>query len=369
LAATLRRIAREGADGFYRGVTAELIESEMERGGGVMTREDLQQYRAVWREPVVFTYRNHSVIAMPPPSSGGVAMAEMLNILEGFDVATLGFHSSDHIHLWAEAAKRAFVDRNAYLADPDFVSLPIEQLISDAYATKRRAEIDVDRATPSEQVAPGFNNDSVNRAPREGANNTHFSIIDEDGNAVAVTTTINSLYGNLATVAGAGFLLNNEMDDFAARPGTPNQFGLIEGAQNAIEPEKRMLSSMCPVILLDAEGDVELITGSPGGPSIITTVAQIISNIVDFEMNVGDATSAPRLHHQHLPDVLYFERNGLSDGVVSALQTQGHTVEERPGYQGDSQSIFVLPRGALSGAADPRRGGAVVSVDAASESR
>src|SRR5438132_8224167 len=281
LAETLRRISRDGRDGFYRGQTADLIAAEMRRGGGIMTRDDLARYKAVWREPVVFQYRRHTIITMPPPSSGGATLAEALKILEGYDLKSLGYLSRDHVHVWTEAMKRAFIDRNTYLADPDFVSQPVTKMISDNYAAERRAQIRLDRATPSDQVRPGLGRPAdlhVVARRHEREQTTHYSVIDREGNAVAVTTTINALYGNLVTVAGAGFLLNDEMDDFAAKPGTPNQFGLVQGEANAIEPEKRMLSAMTPTILLDPSGRLKLVTGSPGGPTIITTVAQIISN-------------------------------------------------------------------------------------------
>ena len=363
LAGTLRRVALDGRDGFYRGRTAALIDTEMRRGGGLITSDDLARYAAVWRDPVEFEYRGHTVISMPPPSSGGATLAEMLNILEGYDLAALGYHSPEHLHLWAEAAKRAFVDRNAFLADPDFVPQPTGQMTSDAYAAERRVDIRMDRAISSERVRPGL----LGSAPtggrqREGEHTTHYSIVDAHGNAAAITTTLNSLYGNLVTVTGAGFLLNNEMDDFTIRPGTPNQFGLVQGDANAIQPEKRMLSAMAPTILLDSTGHVKLVTGSPGGPTIITTVAQIISNIVDFKMDLATATAAPRLHHQHVPDVLRYERDGLSPETESALRTLGHRLEARPGYQGDTQSIVILGDKTLVGVADPRRGGAAVGL-------
>ena len=362
LAATLRRISSDGKDGFYRGRTAELIETEMQRGGGAITREDLDRYAAVWRDPIVFQYRDHTVVSMPPPSSGGVAIAELLNVLEGYELRELGFLTTEHAHAWAEAAKRAFADRNTYLADPDFVAQPVDRLISDAYAAARRGEIDADRATPFEQVLPGLPSETSGAPPREGGDTTHYSIVDGSGNAVAVTTTLNSLYGSGVTVAGAGFLLNNEMDDFAASPGTANQFGLVQGEGNAIEPEKRMLSSMSPTVVLDAAGRVKLVTGSPGGPTIISSVAQMISNVVDFDMDVASATAAPRLHHQHVPDVLSYERDGLTTEVESALRGLGHNVEALAGYQGDTQSILVLPDGTRTGVADPRRGGAALGV-------
>ncbi len=362
LAVTLGRIARDGWDGFYRGATAALVEFEMQRGGGILTRDDLAGYQAVWRPPLVFRYRGHEIVSMPPPSSGGVALAEVLGILEGFDLPATAYLSPEHVHLWTEAVKRAFVDRNAYLADPDFVSVPVDRLISAAYATTRRAQIDRARSVPSAEVHPGLGaGTDTTAAPREGEHTTHYSVVDRRGNAVAVTTTLNSLYGNVVTVPGAGFLLNNEMDDFTTATGNPNQFGLIQGEGNAVEPGKRMLSSMTPTIVLDANGRVRLVTGSPGGATIITTVAQIISNVVDFKMSVGAATAAPRLHHQHLPDTLYYERGGLSRETAAAIRALGHTVQERPDYQGDTQSIAVLENGTLVGVADPRRGGAAAA--------
>jgi gamma-glutamyltranspeptidase/glutathione hydrolase len=370
LAATLRRIAVGGKDGFYLGRTADLIDAEMRRGGGIISREDLRQYDAVWRNPVVFEYRGRTIVSMPPPSSGGCTVAEILNILEGFDLRSAGHMTSRHVHLWTEAVKLAFADRNAYFGDPDFDVQPVGRMISDEYAAERRTSIQMDRATPSSSVRPGLSDIAPGAIPAqtsEPQHTTHYSVIDKRGTAVAVTTTINSLYGNLVAVDGAGFLLNNEMDDFAAKPGTPNQFGLVQGAVNVIAPKKRMLSAMTPTIMLGADGQVQLVTGSPGGPTIITTVAQLISNIVDFGMNLEDATAAPRLHHQHLPDVLYYERNGLPSAVVSALQALGHSVEERAGFQGDTQSIALTSGRTFVGVADPRRGGAAVAVRQASE--
>jgi gamma-glutamyltranspeptidase/glutathione hydrolase len=358
LAQTLRRIQADGADGFYRGRTAELIVAEMRRGGGIITLEDLARYRAVWRDPIRFRYRDHDVISMPPPSSGGATIAEILNILEGYDLKSLGYLSAEYVHLFAEAARRAFADRNAYLGDPDFVAQPVAQMISDQHAAVRRASIRPDRATRSSEVLPG-----LGAAPASGEHTTHYSIMDSRGNAVAVTTTLNSLYGSRITVTGAGFLLNNVMDDFTSKPGVPNQFGLVQGAANAIAGGKRMLSAMTPTIVLDPRGRVKVVTGSPGGATIITSVAQTVSNFVDFGMALAAATAAPRLHHQHLPDMLRFERGGLDSSVVVQLRARGHDVSERSGYQGDVQTIFVLPDGRMSGVADPRRGGAAVSVE------
>jgi gamma-glutamyltranspeptidase / glutathione hydrolase len=364
LAETLRRIALHGRDGFYTGRTVELIEAEMLRGGGMITARDLAEYQAVWREPVTFGYRGHTVVAMPPPSSGGATLAQILNILEGFDLRSFGHLSADHVHVLTEAAKRAFVDRNEYLADPDFVPQPVDRMVSAGYAAERRAEIRLDRATPADDVLPalGAPLGPVRQPLPEPTQTTHFSIIDREGNAVSVTTTLNSLYGSTVTVEGAGFLLNNEMDDFTVLPGAPNQFGLVQGEGNAIEPGKRMLSAMTPTIVLDPAGRVRLVTGSPGGPTIITTVAQIISNIIDFGMNAADATLSPRIHHQHLPDVLRYERAGLLPEVESELRARGHSIEPRPGYSGDTQTLLVLPDGTISGVPDPRRGGAALGI-------
>jgi gamma-glutamyltranspeptidase/glutathione hydrolase len=357
LARTLERVAASGADGFYHGETARAIAAEMRATGGLIDTVDLARYRAIWRDPVRIAYRGFEVITMPPPSSGGATLAEMLNILSGYDLRGMGYLSAAHVHLFTEASRRAFADRNAYLADPDFVPQPVARMSSPAYAAQRRATIRPDRATPSAEVAPG-----MGPALREGTHTTHYSIVDAKGNAVAVTTTINSLYGNLMVVRGAGFWLNDEMDDFTAKPGVPNQFGLVQGAANAVAPAKRMLSAMTPTIVLDSAKHVRLVTGSPGGSTIITTVAAMVSNVIDFRMNAADAMAAPRLHHQHLPDTLRYERGGLTPATAAALRAMGHAVSEREGYQGDVQTIMVAPDGRLEGVSDPRRGGAAVGV-------
>lgn len=351
LAATLRRIREQGRDGFYTGETADLVVAEMERGGGIITHEDLAGYEAAWREPVRFEYRGHPVISMPPSSSGGPTMAEMGNILEGWELADMAWHGPRMIHLYAESWKRAFADRNYYLADPDFVEMPLARMASDEYAAERASTISLDRATPSDEVEPG-----MGPAQEEGENTTHFSIVDADGNAVSNTTTINSWYGSKVTVPGAGFVLNNEMDDFAAKPGTPNQFGLVQGENNAVAPGKRMLSAMTPSIVLDPDGRLLMVTGTPGGSTIITTVFQTISNVVDYGMNVAQAVNAPRVHHQHLPDQIYYEAGGLTAETVSALEALGHTVVERGGVSGDVQAILLVD-GVLTAWSDPRRGG------------
>jgi len=351
---TLRRIQELGPDGFYRGETADLIVAEMERGGGIITHEDLDAYEAVWRDPVSFTYRGHTVISMPPSSSGGATMAEIANILDRYDLTDVGWHSPESIHLYAEAFRRAYADRNYYLGDPDFVDQPLDRMISKAYADERASTIDRARATPSTEVEPG-----MGPVLHEGPNTTHYSIVDEDGDAVAVTTTLNALYGSKVTVTGAGFLLNDEMDDFSAKPGSPNLYGLVQGEQNAIEPGKRMLSSMSPAIVLDQDGSLRMVTGTPGGGTIITTVFQTISNVLDYGMNAAQAVNAPRVHHQHLPDRIQYEHGGLDAETVTELEALGHTVEERSGTSGDAQ-VIVVADSVLTGWSDPRGGGRAI---------
>lgn len=356
LAATLRRIREEGPAGFYAGETAELIVAEMERGGGLITPADLEGYRAVWRDPVVFTYRGHTLLSMPPSSSGGATLAALLNILEGFDLRHSGWNTPATIHLVAEAAKRAYADRNELLADPDFQPVPLDRMISKVYAGERRSEISLGAATPSAQVLP-----KAEEGVREGEHTTHLSVVDGAGNAASLTTTINSWFGSKVTVAGAGFVLNNEMDDFAARPGTPNQFGLVQGVRNAVEPGKRMLSAMTPTVVLDPDGDLLMVVGTPGGSTIITTVLQVISNVLDHGMDLPAAVHAPRVHHQHLPDQIFFEPRGLSRETVTALEGMGHRLLERNEMSGDVQAILVRPDGTLAVVSDPRRGGTALA--------
>ena len=357
LAHTLRRIQGEGRDGFYRGVTADLIVQEMEHGGGLITYEDLEGYNARWREPIEFTYRGYTVISMSPASSGGPTLAAMAQILEGYDVGSMGWHSPEMIHYVAEAWKRAYADRNAYLADPDFVEMPIERMISADYGKERRQSIAADRSTPSLEVGPGLG------TPDREQNTTHLSIVDAQGNAVSLTTTINSFYGSKVTVTGAGFILNNEMDDFTARPSQPNQYGAVQGENNAIEPGKRMLSAMTPTVVEYPDGRLFLVLGTPGGATIITDVFQNISNVIDFGMPIRQAVNVPRLHHQHLPDEIEWEPGSLPAETVDALEAMGHTMRELPvtgevyPYIGDIQAIMVIPDGTLEGASDPRRGG------------
>ncbi len=360
LVRTLERIRDHGPDGFYRGATAAAIVAEMQRGGGLITADDLAQYQPVWRTPIAFDYRGHRVLSMPPPSSGGATLAAMAHILAGFELGALPWHGTLHTHLLAEAWKRAYADRNTYLADPDHVEMPLHEMTSTGYGAARRGSISLQHATPASEVKPGLG------PIAESSETTHLSVVDRDGNAVALTTTINSFYGCKVTVAGAGFLLNNEMDDFATKPGSANQFGLVQGENNAIAPGKRMLSAMTPTIVARPDGSLLYVTGTPGGSTIITNVFQNLSNVIDFGMGVVAATHAPRLHHQHLPDVISCEPGALTDATISALRAMGHAVEERfdesaayP-YIGDIQAIFVNTDGSLEACSDPRRGGRAV---------
>ncbi len=349
LARTLRAIADSGPTAFYEGAIAELIVAEMARGGGLITTADLAAYRAVWRDPVTIDYRSHRIYSMPPSSSGGVTLAEILNVLEGFDPLP-PFGSAAHVHLLAETMRRAFTDRNHFLGDPDFVDMPLDRLTSKAYAARLRATIDPYRATPSGTLRPGR---------VEGDHTTHYSVVDAEGNAVSVTTTINSGHGSAVTVEGAGFLLNNEMDDFTGAPGQPNQYGLVQGEANAIVPGKRMLSAMTPSIVLDPAGALLMIVGTPGGPTIITTVMQVISNVVDHGMSLAEAIAAPRIHHQALPDEIAYERGGLQPAVVADLVRRGHRLEERRGFSGEVAGIMRTADGWV-GVSDPRSGGGSV---------
>lgn len=345
LAATLKRIAEQGPREFYEGRTARLIAAEMEKHGGLMTYEDLTNYQPEIREPSHGTYRGYDVYAMSPPSSGGVHIVQMLNILEGYDIGAMGFNSARTIHVMAEAMKRAYADRSKYLGDTDFVEVPLEGLTSKAYADELRSQIVMGKATPSKQIEPG------KPLPYESNETTHFSIADGNGLAVSNTYTINFSYGSGIVVEGAGFLLNNEMDDFSAKPGVPNAYGLIGGEANKVEPNKRMLSSMTPTIV-KKDGENFLITGSPGGSRIITTTLQILLNVIDHDMNIQTAVSVPRVHHQWLPDEIRIEQ-GISPDTIALLEAMGHTVSQQEAM-GAAQSILIRDD-MFYGGADPRR--------------
>ncbi|MEH6355229.1 MAG: gamma-glutamyltransferase [Marinobacter sp.] len=346
LAATLQRIADQGTDGFYKGETARLIADEMARHDGLITEADLAGYEPAIRTPVQGTYRGYDIYSMSPPSSGGVHIVQILNILEGFPIAEFGHNSASAIHHMAEAMKLAYADRTQYLGDTDFVDVPVAGLISKDYADELRGTIKADKTRPASEIKPG------QPAVYESPETTHFSVVDRWGNAVSNTYTINFSYGSGITVAGAGFLLNNEMDDFSAKPGVPNAYGLIGGAANKIEPGKRMLSSMSPTVVRK-DGRNFLVTGSPGGSRIITTTLQVIMNVIDHGMNIQSAVSVPRIHHQWLPDQIRVEQ-GISADTVKLLESKGHTVVA-DSAMGAIQSIMIGEDGTLYGGADPRR--------------
>lgn len=346
LANTLERIATHGIRDFYQGETAELIVAEMQHNDGLITLEDLRNYQPAIREPIHGTYRDHDIYSMSPPSSGGTHIVQILNILEGYSMAELGHNSAAGIHRMAEAMKLAYADRATYLGDTDFVDVPLAGLTSKGYANNLRKGIATDRARPSSGIQAGT------PAAYESPETTHFSIVDRWGNAVSNTYTINFSYGSGITVDGAGFLLNNEMDDFSAKPGVPNAYGLIGGEANKIAPEKRMLSSMSPTIVRRG-GQNYLVAGSPGGSRIITTTLQILMNVIDYEMNIQSAVSAPRVHHQWLPDEIRIEQ-GISPDTIGLLEEMGHKVVFGRAM-GAIQSILINDDGELHGGADPRR--------------
>ncbi len=353
LAQVLRRIADEGPIGFYEGPVAQRLADEMKENGGLITRADLAAYRAKWRVPMEFDYRGRHVIGMPPPSSGGLTNAMIAHLLDGYDVASLGWHSAAQIHLTAEAMRRAFAARNAKLGDPDFVQNPVEELMSPGWAKQQRATIVADRATPTRDLFPHL------AGAKEGPHTTHFSIVDADGNAVALTTTLNAWFGSGVTVPGLGFVMNDEMDDFATVPGTANMFGLVQGEPNAIAPGKRMLSSMSPSIVLGPDGQVVAVLGAAGGSRIITAVFEELSNLVDFSMPISDAVRAPRFHQQDSPDLIALEPHGLPDDVVDALHKMGHETKE-VGHLADGPGIGRV-NGLWEGAAEPRREGGLAA--------
>jgi gamma-glutamyltranspeptidase/glutathione hydrolase len=345
LARTLNRIMLQRRDGFYRGETAKLLADEMRKNGGLITEADLELYQARERAPLRGSYRGYEVITMPPPSSGGVALLTMLNILEGYDVAGMGHNTSPYVHHVAEAMRRAFRDRAQYIADPDFVDVPVQRLVSKEHAVELRRSIDPRRASTSapSDVAQGY----------ESLETTHYSVVDGDGMAVSVTYTLEGGYGVGVVVPGAGFLLNNEMGDFNAGSGLTDETGLIGTTPNLARPQQRMLSSMTPSILAK-DGKLVAVVGSPGGRTIINTVLQVVMNVVDFGMNIQQAVNAPRVHHQWLPDRIRIEENGASESTLVALRGMGHTAE-MSGQQGLAHSIMIDPRtGERLGAADPR---------------
>ena len=348
LARTLRMIAERGPKAFYEGPAADSLVAQMRRDGGIITTEDLARYRPLWREPVRSTYRGYTVIAMPPSSSGGITTVEALNILETYDRLP-PFASAEYDHLVAEAFRRAFIDRNTKLGDPAFVEVPIAQLTSKSYARELRASIDIERASRTPNFAAGV---------AEPVHTTHYSVADAEGNAVATTTTLNSSFGSGVYVRGAGFFLNNEMDDFAAQPGKANQFGLVQGEVNAVAPGKRMLSAMSPTIVLDRKGKLFLVAGAAGGPTIITATTQLILNTIDNRMSLADAMRAPRIHHQAWPDSMFYEAGGISPEVLDSLSAMGHHPVRRSSIANANAVMRV--QGGFVGVSEPRSTGGAV---------
>ncbi|HEX8557715.1 MAG TPA: gamma-glutamyltransferase [Pyrinomonadaceae bacterium] len=352
LAATFARLQRSGPREFYEGRTARLIAEDMRAHDGLITLADLKNYVAKEREPLRSTYRGFEVVSMPPPSSGGAVLIQMLNILEGFDLRGMGASSSERYHAQAEAMRRAFADRAEYMGDADFVKVPVAGLIDKSYAERLRKGIRMDRASTSQEVKAG------RPAGAESEETTHFTVVDAEGNCVSNTFTLNDSYGSKVVVKGTGILMNDEMDDFAAKPGTPNMYGLVQGERNAVAPGKRPLSAMTPTLVLRKDGSLWFAVGSPGGPTIINTVLQVIVNVVDFDMNIQQAIDAPRIHHQWLPDEITYEPYGLSADTSRALEARGHRLAPRPRYMGDAQGVMIEDKtGVRLGASDPRNFG------------
>jgi len=356
LAATLSLIAEKGPDAFYKGPVAEAVEKASRANGGILTAQDFASYRTTQSPPLTCTYRGYRLASAPPPSSGGATLCEILNILEGYDMKGLGFHSAQAVHVMVEAMRHAFLDRNTYLADPEFVKNPLERLLSKDYAGAIRSKIDPLAATPSSQLGPGIE-------PHEKSETTHFSVVDKDGNAVSVTFTINGAFGANVIAPGTGFFLNDEMDDFTVKPGVPNLFGLVQGSANAIAPGKRPLSSMSPT-LVSKDGKVLLVLGSPGGSRIITITAETIMNIIDYGMAPQEAVDAPRIHHQWLPDVVFDEAFGLSPDTRELLKKRGYKIVEQIPW-GAAELIEAGPaasqiKATPSSASDSARSGQVL---------
>jgi gamma-glutamyltranspeptidase/glutathione hydrolase len=345
LAHTLERIRDNGREGFYSGKTAELIVNEMKRGNGLISYKDLSDYKSSSRQPLVANYRGYRIITVPPPSSGGIILIQLLGMIEPYPVGTWGFNSFKTIHLMTEAERRAFADRAEYMGDPQFMKVSTEDLTNKTYIASRMNTFNENKASLSSQVKPGI-------PGKIDGQTTHYSVADEKGNTVSATTTLNGSFGSSIVVEGAGFLLNNQMDDFSVKPGFPNMYGLSGGEANAISPGKKMLSSMTPVIV-EKGGKPFLVAGSPGGSTIPTTVFQIIVNVTDHNMKISDAVNAPRFHHQWLPDILYYEHDRIDSGTAEMLEKMGHNLEQR-GRIGSVNAIMVAHDGAKSGGADRR---------------
>ena len=346
LAETLKRIRDHGRDGFYSGRTARLIAKEMKKGKGIVSEQDLKEYKSVSRIPLNTDYKGYRIITVPPPSSGGIILIQLLKMTDPYTIKEWGFNSFETVHLIAEAEKRAFADRSEYLGDPEFVKIPVEQLINRKYLLYRMSTFNERKATPSEEIKPGSPEGYISEET------THYSVIDKYGNAVSATTTLNNTFGNSVVVDSAGFLLNNQMDDFSVKPGFPNMYGLVGGEANSVQPRKRMLSSMSPS-MVEKDGKLLLILGSPGGSTIPTTVFQVIINVLDFGMNIGQAVDAGRFHHQWLPDLISYEKNAIDSTSLKKLRSMGYILQERSSI-GSVNAIMILPGGKKSGAADKR---------------
>ena len=354
LAQTLSRVESQGAREFYTGRTAQLIAADMKANKGLITLEDLANYKPRERTPLRGTYRGHEIITMSPPSSGGIVLLQVLNMLEAHDVAAMGSNSSAKFHLLAESMRRSFADRAEYMADPDFQNVPVAKLIDKSYAKQRAANIDLSKATASRDVGHG------EIVASEGMDTTHFTVVDSDGNVVSNTYTINDLYGSRVTAKGTGVLLNDEMDDFAARPGKPNLYGLIQGERNKVEPMKRPLSSMTPTIVMRKDGRAWFALGGRGGPRIITAVLQSVINVIDHGMNIQQAIDAPRVHQQWFPDEILYEPYGISPDTLNVLRSYGHTFAEKPGYIASTTAIMIDGDGVRLGAIDSRSDGEAI---------
>lgn len=347
LGKTLRRIQQHGRAGFYEGETADLLVAEMQRGKGFISAEDLKQYQAVWRKPLVGKYKDYKLITMPPVSSGGVALLQLMKLVEPYPLKRWGWHSDSTVQVMIEAERRVYADRAKFLGDPDFVKVPIKQLIASNYLKNRWKDFDFAKATDSKAIKGG------DISGYESMETTHFSIVDNEGNAVSVTTTLNGGYGSRVIVKGAGFFMNNEMDDFSIKPGVPNMFGLIGNKANAIAPGKRMLSSMTPTILEKGK-KLYMVVGTPGGSTIITSVFQTILNVVEHGMTMQQAVNAYKFHHQWLPDKITFENGAFTDGVLQRLLSKSYILEMQRNTIGRMDCILVLPDGRLEGGSDPR---------------
>lgn len=355
LAQTLTRISKDGAKEFYAGRTAQLIADDMKANNGLITLEDLKNYVAKERVPLKGTYRGHEILSMPPPSSGGIVMLQVLNMLEGDDIRAMGSGSSAKFHVLAEAMRRSFADRAEYMADADFADVPVAKLIDKKYAAERRATIDLEKASASKDIK--FGNFSTSS---EGTETTHYTVVDAEGTVVSNTYTINDLYGSRVTIKGTGVLMNDEMDDFAARPGRPNLFGLVQGERNKVEGGKRPLSSMTPTIVMTKDGMPWFALGARGGPRIISAVIQSVINVIDHDMNIQAAIDAPRIHMQWLPDELAYEMYGISPDTMKILTSYGHKFAQRPGNIASATGIMIDKDGVRLGAIDSRSDGVAV---------